>query len=120
MGSGWTSGTGAPSFWASRLAEREVVGQGLAGVKEVGEAVDHRHRAVARQVQDVLVSEDPGHDPVHEPREHACGVGDALAPLKLYVVDPEVEGGPPELEHPGLEGYPRPRRGLLEDHGQRL
>jgi hypothetical protein len=105
---------------AAPLAQREVVGERLAGVQQVGEAVDHRHRAVPREVEDVLVREDARHDPVHVARQHARRVGDRLAAVQLDVVAAQEQRAPAQLVHPDLERHAGARGRLLEDHRQRL
>ena len=102
------------------LEEREVRGEGLARVEQVREAVDDGHGGVTRQVRDVLVGEDAGHDAIHEPGEDLRRIGDRLPAVQLDRVGAEKQGVAAELVHPHLERYARPGGGLLEDHRQRL
>ena len=67
------------------LDQREEVGERLAWMEEVCEAVDNRHSAVFGQIDDVLVVERAGHDGVEVAAEHAGRVGDRLAATELHV-----------------------------------
>ena len=102
------------------LLDSEEVGQRLAGVLLVGQAVDDGHARVLGQVSTSAVREDAGHDAVHHAPQHAGHVGHALALAEADVVGPQVERVPAELGHAGLEADLRPQRGLLEDHRQLL
>ena len=53
-----------PAYAAEVLLHREDVGEDLAGMVEVGEAVDDGHRGVLRQLLDLRVVEGADHDPV--------------------------------------------------------
>ena len=105
---------------AEVLPRGEVVGHGLAGVREVGEAVDDGDARVLGEVGDGLVREGARHDAVDVAREDFRGVVDRLAAAELDVARGEEEGVAAELEHAGLERDARARRRLLEDHGQGL
>ena len=70
---------------AEALPDGEQVGQHLAGMQQVGEAVDDRDRGVAGQLLDVRVVEGADHDAVEVAREHPRGVPDRLAPAELDV-----------------------------------
>jgi hypothetical protein len=63
----------------------EVVGHGLAGMREVAQTVDDRHAGVLGEIGDGLVREGAGHDPVDVTREHFGRVGDRLAATELDV-----------------------------------
>ena len=86
----------------------------------VREAVDHRHGAVLRQVEDGLVGEGAGHDAVHVAGEDLGGIRDRLAAAELDVAARKEEGLTAHLRHAHLEAHPRAGGGLLEDHGERL
>ena len=101
------------------LDEGEDVGQDLAGVEFVGEAVDHRHAGVFGEALDDRLLEGADHHDVAHPRDHLGGVFDGLAAAELGITRVEVDGRAAELLHPRLEGQPRARAGLLEDHHQR-
>src|ERR1019366_5143166 len=102
------------------LAHREVVRQGLARVKKVGQAVDDGDRRVAGELEDRVVRERAGHDAVDVSREDARCVRDGLAASDLDVARRQKLRRAAELGHPGLEGDARPRGRLLEDHGEDL
>src|SRR3990172_8667581 len=101
------------------LQDRQEVGDELARVLAVIEAVDHGDAGPLREFDHVLMPEGAEHDAVHIPGEDARGVRDGLAAAQLRVLGVEVHGVPAELGHADLEGDARPRRGLLKDHPQR-
>jgi len=105
---------------AKLLANRQQVGERLAGVGVVGQRVDDGDVAVGRQFLDVLVVVDAGHDEVDVPGKRSGGVLDRLAVAQVDVVRSEEDGVAAQLCHPRLEGDPRSGRGFLEDHPQRL
>ena len=55
----------ASEFPPLGLDDRQEIGQALAGVVVVGEAVDHRDGCVFGHLFDLGVVEGPDHDPVH-------------------------------------------------------
>ena len=59
------------------------VGQHLTGVKQIGQAVDHRHRGVVGQLLGARLLEGADHDGVAITRQHARRVADRLATSKL-------------------------------------
>ena len=102
------------------LTHRQHVGEDLARVMEVGEAVDHGHRRRRGHVRDVLVREGADHDAVDVARQHAGGVGDRLAASQLDVAWRQEQRMAAELVRADLERHARARRGLHEDHRERL
>src|SRR6266545_710084 len=110
---------GFPLDGAAVLDVGVDVGEHLAGVVLVGEAVDHRHAGVRGETLDDLLLEGADHDEVAHARDHLPRVLDRLAPPELGVARVEVDRRAAELVHPRLERQPRPRRGLLENHGER-
>jgi hypothetical protein len=104
---------------AAMLDEGEDVGEDLAGVVFVGQAVDHRHPRVAGEALDDLLLEGADHDDVAHARDHLRRVLHRLAAPELRVARIEVDRRTAELVHAGLEGQARARAGLLEDHHQR-
>ena len=69
-------------------------------MQQVGEAVDHRDGAVARQLLDVGVIEGADHDAVEVAREHPRGVADRLAPAELDVAAERKSAWPPSWKAP--------------------
>src|SRR3712207_9113205 len=61
------------------------VGESLAGVKLVGEAVDHRDLGMLGELVDVTLGEGADHDRDQVAREHLGRVLDRLAPAELEV-----------------------------------
>ena len=61
------------------------VGHDLAGVRGVGQPVDHRHGGVARQIVEFARLVGADHDRVDIARQHARGVGHGLAAAELAV-----------------------------------
>ncbi len=59
-------------------------------------------------------------DTVDEAREDAGGVGDGFAAAELHLRAGETTTSPPSWRIADVEGDARARRGLVEDHRQRL
>ena len=102
------------------LPQREEVTQDLHGVVDVGQPVDHRNPRVAGQLLHHLMAEGAGHDGVHPALQVAGRVLHRLPLPQSDVRGGEIDSMAAELGHPGLEGDAGPKRGLLEDQGQRL
>src|SRR6059058_2060050 len=85
------------------LADRHHVGERLARVRAVGEAVDHRDRRVARQLLHVLLREGADHQAVEVAREDSGRVAQRLPTTELEVGGGEVEAVPAELGDADLE-----------------
>ena len=81
-----SAATRSPPGAAQRSAAREGVGVDLAGVEEVGEAVDDRDRRCGREALNLGMLEGPDDDPVDEAGEDPRGVLDRLAAPELDVV----------------------------------
>jgi hypothetical protein len=92
----------------------------LAGMREPRQAVDDRHGRILRELHQRVMIEDADHDDVDEARQHACGVGDGLAATELHFGAGEHHDFAAELAHADLERHAGARRGLFEDHRQRL
>ena len=101
------------------LLDGEEVGEALAGVAVVGEAVDHRDARPLGQRDDVVVGEHAGHDGVHIAAEDPGYVGHTLALAELDLLGAQVDGVPAEVLHGHLKGDAGAQRGLLKDHAQR-
>jgi hypothetical protein len=103
------------------LLDRQQVAQDLAGMGEIRQGVDDGHAGFAGHLLDVGVFEKPGHDHVHVPADRLDGV------VQAFLAGPEgrgagvVEDGvPAELGHARLEGNPRAKARLFEDHQERF
>ena len=100
------------------LPNGHQVGQDLAGVGKVGEAVDDGDGGVFRQLLHLLLAVGADHDTVTVPGQDPGGVLNGLPPADLALLAREEEGVPPQLVHAHLEGHPGPGGVLLKDHGQ--
>src|SRR3712207_5599919 len=101
------------------ISDGKEVGEGLAGVVGVGEAVYDGDLGGLGELLDLLVVEGPDHDGVYVAGEDAPGVRRGLPLADLYLLRQQVEGVAAELVHADLEGDAGAVRGLLEDHSQR-
>ena len=72
-----------PGQLGALLDHRLHVGQHLAGVRQVGQPVDHRHGGMCRQLLGLRVIVGADHDRIGEARQHARGIGDGLAAAEL-------------------------------------
>ena len=90
---------------AEPLSDREHVGERLAGVGFVGEAVDHRDLRVLGQLLDVVLRERADHDCVGIARQDARRVGDGFAPAELRIGRIQHDALPAELAHGDVEGH---------------
>ncbi len=105
---------------AKVLPHREQIGEHLAGVQQIRQPVDHRHRGVTSELDDLVVRKGADHDPIHVARQHAGGIRDRLTTPELNVARREKERVPAELPRADLERHARPGGGFHEDHPQRL
>ena len=102
------------------LAHRHVVGESLAGMAEVGQAVDDRNRGGARELHDRVVREGADHDALHHALEVPGDVGDGFSLADADLGGGQVNGVPAELIHADVERDARAERRLLENHPERL
>ena len=102
------------------LPDRHQVGQHLAGVAEIRQAVDHRDVGVGRQGLHLLLGKGADHNAVTVPQQHPGGVLHRLAPADLALLAGEEQGVAAQLVHPGLKGDAGAGGIFLEDHGQSL
>jgi hypothetical protein len=102
------------------LPHRHEVGQDLAGMRVVRQRVDDRHGRVARQRLDRLVLVQTRDDAIRHPGDDAGEVLDGLLLAERRALDRVVDRVPAELGHAHLEGDPRPKGRLLEQHQERL
>ena len=100
------------------LDHRLHVGQDLARVRQVGQAVDHRHGGILCQLLHLPVMVGADHDRIGEARQDARGVGDGLAAPKLRIAAVEHDRGAAQLAHRQVEAHSGARRVFLEDHRQ--
>ena len=100
--------------------EGHDIGHDLARMRAPRQAVDHRHRGMARQLGNVVGVERADHDGVDIARQHARGIGERLAAAELHFLRGQQDGVAAELPHGDFEGDPRARRRLFENHRQRL
>src|SRR5712691_1893291 len=109
----------AAKIGAFALADREDVGETLARMALVGEPVDHRDFAVARELFNRLVRVDAQHHRVRHSARDAGHVGDALAAPETDLRGREVHAVPAELRDPDVERQARAETRLLEDECDR-
>ena len=102
------------------LPDGEQVGQHLAGVAEVGQAVDDGNFGVLGQPLHLLLGKGADHDAVAVPVQHPGGVLNGLPSADLTLLAGEEQGMAPQLVHPRLEGDTGAGGVLLKDHGQGL
>src|SRR5712692_6524548 len=88
-------------------------------MRAVRQSVDDRNGRVRGELLDVGLGERPDHDRVEIARQHDGCVLDRFAATQLEIARREIEPGTDELVDADLEGDPRSRRGVLEDHSQR-
>src|SRR5262245_26433234 len=113
-------GHGLAADRAAMLLEGHNIGQHLAGMRAMGQAVDHRHGRMLRELEQHVVIERADHDAVDIAREHARGVSNRLAAAELHLLAGERDRLAAELAHGDIEGDARAGRRAIEDHGQRL
>ena len=77
---------------AEGLLQGEVIGEGLAGVLQVGEGVDHRDRGPVGVFGQFLLGEGADSQGVHVAAQHPGRVGHRFAPTHLGQLGVEVEG----------------------------
>ena len=107
-----------PATPPKRRAQREQVGERLAGVLAVRERVDHGDARVRGQLHDRRVGEGARRDGVDVAAEHARHVLHGLALAHADLVPAEVDRAPAEVHHRQLEAHAGAQRGLLEDERQ--
>src|SRR3990167_241775 len=104
---------------ASVLDEGEDVGQDLAGVEFVGQAVDDGHTRMLRKTLDLGLLEGADHHQVHHAADDLGAVFNRLGVAELAVARGQVHHAAAKLVHARLKAHARARAGLLENHGQR-
>ena len=71
----------------------------------IGQGVDHRHRGVGGQADDVGMQKDARHDHVDVAAEDAGSVDDAFALAELDLGGRQVDGVAAEFEHRDFERH---------------
>ncbi len=113
-------GERAPRERAEALGHRLQVGEDLARVELVGQRVDHRDRARARQLLDaVLAGRAPG-DRGDLPGEHPGDVGDRLAAPDVRLGRVDLKRQAAELGDADGERDAGAQARLVEEQGDRL
>ncbi len=94
------------------------VGQQLAGMVQLGQAIDHRHPRMLRQLLLVRLRVVADHDGVAHPRQHLGGVGQRLFAPQLGLRRGQHQRMAAELGHADFEGHAGAGRALGENHRQ--
>ncbi|MOA06056.1 hypothetical protein D3C78_1256770 [compost metagenome] len=103
---------------AAMLEEGLHVGQQLAGVQVIGQAVYHRYTGVGGEFGQGAVGKGADHHRVEHARHDDGAVADRLAAAQLGIARGQENRLAAELDHAGFERQPGPGRGFLEDHPQ--
>src|SRR5450830_55994 len=104
---------------ATVLDVGEDVGQDLAGMEFVGQAVDDGHARVLGETLDLVLAIGADHHQVDHAADHLGTVFDGFGAAQLAVAGGQVNHRATQLVHAGFEAHPCAGAGLLEDHGQR-
>ena len=102
------------------LLNGEEVRQDLGGVELVGQAVEHGHSGVFRQLLHQLLTEAPVLDAVKHPAQHPGGVGDGLLHADLAAGGAQVGAAHAQVLGGHLEGAAGAGGGLFKDEGHVL
>ncbi|MNT38253.1 hypothetical protein D3C72_1744390 [compost metagenome] len=94
------------------------VGQQLARVQVIGQAIDHRYAGVGGEFGQVAVGKGTDHHGVEHARHDDGTVADRLATAQLGVAWRQEDRLAAELDHAGLKGDSGAGRGFLENHPQ--
>ena len=86
---------------------------------EIGEAVDHRDRAVPRELLDRFVRVHPEHDRIGHPARYASDVRDALAAAEADLSRRQIDTVAAELRDADVERKTRAQAGLFENERDR-
>src|SRR4029077_7537430 len=109
----------ATKIGAFALADREDVGEALAGVRQIGEPVDDWDLAVARELLDRLVRIHAKHHRVGHAARDAGDVRDTLATAEADLRGRQVHAVATKLRDADVEREARAKARLLEDEGDR-
>ena len=102
------------------LTDGHEVGENLAGMAVVGQAVDDRNGAVFRQVLDLLLGKGADHNAVQVAGEDAGGVLHRFAAADLKVAAAQKQRLPAQLVHASLKGDAGAGGRFLENHAERF
>ena len=102
------------------LHQRQQIGDDLAGVRAIGEAVDDGDMRMMRQLLGLGVIVRADHDRIHHAAQHARGVGNAFPSPQLAGTGIEDQGRTAQLAHADVETHSRARRCFFEDHPQHM
>jgi len=97
----------------------KYVGQYLAGVKFVGQAVNYRHARMRRKGLDLGLFIGANHYQVHHAANDFGTVFNRFGAPQLAVAGGQVHHAAAHLVHAGLKAHPGAGGGLFENHGQR-
>jgi hypothetical protein len=107
------------------LLEGHDVGHDLAGMRAVGETIDHRHGGMCRQLEELLVGVGANHDEIDVAGKHGSGIGHGLAPPQLHLLALQDDCATAELPTPTsndtrvrVEGFSKIRATVLPVRGR--
>ena len=98
----------------------QQIGDDLAGMRFVGQAVDHRNGRMARHFLDLGMIVGAQHDGIDHPAQHAGGIGDALAAPQLAGGRIEDQHAAAQLPHRDVKADTGAGRILLEHQRQHM
>ncbi len=104
---------------AAMLDIGEHVGQHLARMMFIGQAIDNRYARIGGEAIDDVLAEGADHDDVAHARHHLRCVFDRLAAPQLAVARVQVDCRAAELMHAAFERQASACRVFLEHHDQR-
>ena len=102
------------------LLDRQEVRQDLARMQQVRQRIDDRDARPLCKLLHAVMAERADHDAVEVARQHARRILDRLAAPELQVAVRQEQRLSAELVHARFERNARARRGLLENHAERL
>ena len=103
---------------AALLDKGVDVGEDLAGVILVGQAVDDRDPRMGGKTLDDVLLEGANHHDIHHARDHLGRVLDRFAAPQLGIAGIEIDRRTTQLVHTGLKGQAGAGGALLKDHRQ--
>ena len=105
---------------ALMLLDCQQIRQDLARMQQVCQRIDDRDARPFRKLLHAVMAERADHDAVEVARQHARRILDRLAAAELQIAVREEQRLPAELVHARFKRNTRARRGLLENHAERL